>query len=211
MVPIERSLVRTVGWLLGGLVASLPLLLIDTGDNPTTGFLIHLSALVVYGFALTIALLPASGWGWFEGSGWNPFLRLLGSGVAVVVLVTGTVGLVTLASSAALRYHPATQFLQLLSALDIAWVVAAVIIGGYRLWNRAAAIIAGVVMGIVCVWSIWFYVDAVGFGTSGQWIVSGPDMMTRVIPFDVMAATIAFVLFVVGVRKQTSFGRPSGD
>lgn len=201
MVPIERALIRTTIWLLVGLGAALPLLLIDVGDDPTAGFLIHLSVLVAFGLVLTIDLLRFVGADWFVTTGWSVGRRLAGSGIGTVVLATGALGLVTLASSAALRYDPSTQFLQLLSALDIAWVTAAVVVGGRRLWNLTAAIVAGAIVGTVCVWSIWNYVNAVGFGPNGEWIVSGSDLMTRVLPYDMAAATIAVIMFGVGTRK----------
>jgi hypothetical protein len=212
VVPIERALVRTVLWLIGGLLASLPLLLIDIGDDPTVAFLIHLGALVAFGLALTVALLPMSGADWFAGSGWGVLVRMVGSGVGIVVLTTGVVGLVTLASSAALGYDPSTQFLQLLSALDIAWVTAAVVIGAERAWSKTAGIIGGIVMGLVCVWSIWYYLDAVPFGSTGEWVVSGADLSTRVIPFDTAAAIIAVGLFAFGTyRASQAMEQPSAQ
>jgi hypothetical protein len=212
VVPIERALVRTVLWLIGGLLASLPLLLIDIGDDPTVAFLIHLGGLVAFGLALTLALLPMSGADWFAGSGWGVMARMIGSGVGIVVLTTGVVGLVTLASSAALGYDPSTQFLQLLSALDIAWVTAAVVIGAERAWSKTAGIIGGIVMGLVCVWSIWYYLDAVPFGSTGEWVVSGADLSTRVIPFDTAAAIIAVGLFAFGTyRASQAMEQPSAQ
>ena len=212
MVPIERALVRAVLWLVFGLLASLPLLMIEVGDDPTVVFLVHLSFLVAFGLGLTVALLPMSGAGWFAGSGWGVGTRLTASGAGVVVLVTGVIGLVALASSAALRYDPSTQFLQLLSALDIAWVTAAVLIGGQRAWSRTAGIIGGVAMGIVCVWSIWYYLDAVTFGPGGEWVVSGSDLATRVIPFDTAAAIVAVGMFAFGTyRTSQAMEQPSAQ
>ena len=212
MVPIERALVRTVPWLVGGLLASLPLLLVDTGDDPTVAFLVHLAALVAFSLALTVALLPMSGGDWFAGSDWGPAIRLTGSGIGIVVLTTGVTGLVTLASSAALGLDPSAQFLQLLSALDIAWVTAAVIIGAQRAWSRIPAIVGGVMMGIVCVWSIWYYLDVVSFGPKGEWVVSGSDLATRVIPFDTAAAIIGIGLFAFGTyRASRAMEQPSAQ
>ena len=212
MVPIERALVRTVLWLIGGLLASLPLLFVDFGDDPTVAFLIHLGALVAFGLALTVALLPMSGADWFAGSGWGVMARMIGSGVGIVVLTTGVVGLVTLASSAALGYDPSTQFLQLLSALDIAWVTAAVLIGAERAWSKIVGVIGGIAMGLVCVWSIWYYLDAVPFGSNGEWVVSGADLSTRVIPFDTAAAIIAVWLFAFGTyRASQATEQPSAQ
>lgn len=212
MVPIERALVRTTLWLAGGLLASLPLLLVDLDGDPLVVFLVHLGALVAFGLALTVALIPMSGADWFADSGWGVARTLVGSGVGVVVLTTGVVGLVTLASSAALRYDPSTQFLQLLSALDIAWAMAAVVIGAERAWSRTVAIIGGMMMGIVCVWSIWYYLDAVAFGPNGEWVLSGSDLTTRVIPFDTAAALIAIGVFSFGTyRAFQAMEQPSAQ
>ena len=202
MPPIERALLRTVPWLIGGLVVSLPLLLVTTGDEPLGWFVVQLTVLVAIGHALTITLLKLGDEPWFVAMPWGPGIRSIASGVGLVVLVTGTVGLITLASSAALRFDPSLQFLQLLSALDIAWAGAALTIGVYRAFSRVWAIAAGAMLGIICVWSIWNYLTIVGFGPGGSWIVSGADLMRYVIPFDVVAAVVATVFFLVGVRAQ---------
>jgi hypothetical protein len=120
-----------------------------------------------------------------------------------VVLVTGVVALVTLASSAALRYPPSMQFLQLLSAVDIAWVVAAFVVGAGRAWGRAAAIVGGAVVGIVCVAAIWRYLDIVGFGPNGEWIVDGAELWRNVIPADMVAALTAIGVFAYGARRRS--------
>jgi hypothetical protein len=210
VVPIEQALVKALRWLIAGLVASVPLLFVDIGDDPTVAFLVHLGVLVAFGVALSTALLPESGSDWFAGSAWPEWTRFMASGIGIVVLTTGVVGLVTLASSAALRYDPSTQFLQLLSALDIAWVTAAVVLGAHRAWSRSAGIAGGIVMGIVCVWSIWYYLEAAAFGPKGQWVVSGSDLASRVIPFDAAAAIIAVGLFTFGTyRVSRATAQPS--
>ena len=201
MPQIERSLLRSLPWLIGGLLASLPLLLVDTGDHLQTWFLVHLSVVVLFGLALTFVLEPLADANWFVATGWSTSVRLIASGASIVALVTGVVALVTLASSAALRYDPSTQFLQLLSALDIAWAGAAILIGVTRLAGRVWGAIAGLVLGVFCIWSIWNYLDTVGFGSDGEWIVSGSDLMALVIPYDMAAAVVAVILFLLGVRK----------
>jgi len=201
MVPIERALVRSVLWLAAGLGISVLLLFVPASADPSTIFLIHLSLLVLFGLGLSIALVDLSGADWFAGSGWTASARLWASGIGLIVLATGVVGLVTLASSAALRFDPSTQFLQLISALDIAWVTAAVVIGCHRLWGRLIAGVAGLGIGLFCVWSIWRYIEAVGFGASGEWIVSGEKLMTLVLPYDMAAAVLAIALFALGARR----------
>ena len=65
-------------------------------------------------------------------------------------------------------------------------------------------------MGIVCVWSIWYYLDTVPFGPDGEWVVSGSDLATRVIPFDVAAAIIAVGVFAFGTyRAAQAMEQPS--
>jgi hypothetical protein len=203
MPRIEQALLRTVPWLVGGLVAALPLLLVDSSSNLLTWFLVQLSALVLYGLGLTLALMTLADQSWFEAKGWSVSVRLIASGVSIVVLVTGTVGLVTLATSAAMRYDASTQFLQLLSALDIAWAGAAITIGAYRAWGRVWAVIGGTALGVFCVWSIWNYLNTVGFGPNGEWIVSGSDLMRLVIPYDMAAGVVAVIVFTYGVFRST--------
>jgi hypothetical protein len=200
MPPIERALIRSVPWLIGGLLASIPLLLVSTESDPTGPFLIHLVVLVIFGLGLSLSVVALANDDWFADMGWSVSRRLWASAIGIIVLVTGIVGLVTLASSAALRFDPSTQFLQLLSALDIAWVVAALVVGVRRRWNQLAAALGGLVIGVFCVWSIWRYIDAVGFGPSGEWIVSGQDLMTLVIPFDMAAAVVAVTMVAIGTR-----------
>jgi hypothetical protein len=201
MVPIERALLRSVPWLVGALLLSVPLLLVDTGSDPLIAFILQLAVLVALGLILSNVLAPLGTPQWFVGMGWSPIVRLIAGGIGLVVLVTGTVGLVTLASSAALGFDPSTQFLQLISALDIAWVGAAVTIGAYRAWGRPSAVVGGTLIGVVCIWSIWAYLDHVGFGPRGEWIVSSRDLARFVLPFDVVAATIAVGLFLFGARR----------
>lgn len=202
MPPIERALLRVVPFLVGGLVLSLPLLAVTPGDSPLGWFIAQLVVLVAIGHAMTITIMNLGDESWFTAMPWSPAVHSIASGVGLVVLVTGTVGLITLASSAALGFDPSLQFLQLLSALDIAWAGAALTIGVYRTFSRGWAIVAGSILGIICVWSIWNYLSIVGFGPDGSWIVSGADLARYVIPFDIMAALLAVVFFLLGVRAQ---------
>jgi hypothetical protein len=198
MPQIERALLRTVPWLVGGLVVAVPLLLVNVDANRTVWFVAQLGALVAFGLALTFRLLPLANQQWFVETQWSAVLRLGASGISIVVLVTGTVGLVAMASSAALRFDPSVQYLQVLSALDIAWVASALMIGLWRAWGGLATLVGGAMIGTVCVWSIWNYLDTVGFGSSGEWVVSQGELLRLVIPFDVVAAALAIGFFVYG-------------
>ena len=200
--PMERAVLATIPFLVIGLIGSIPLLLVRWSPPPFTIVIVHLAALVLLGLVAVIRLAPLAGDGWFVGHAWSPFWRLAASGISVVFLVTGMVGLVTLASSAALRYPPSLQFLQLLSALDIAWAGAALVIGVHRAWRLPAAVTAGTLLAIICVWSIWKYLDVVGFGPTGEWILDSEALATYVLPFDVAAAVMAIGAFVFGTRRQ---------
>ncbi|MCL1693724.1 MAG: hypothetical protein M3096_08580 [Actinomycetia bacterium] len=199
---MERAVLATVPFLAIGLIGSVPLLLVRWSPPPFTIVIVHLAALVLLGLVAVIRLMPLAGNDWFKGQSWSPFWRLAASGISVVFLATGMVGLVTLASSAALQYPPSLQFLQLLSALDIAWAGAALMIGIYRAWRLPAAVTAGTVLAIICVWSIWRYLDVVGFGPAGEWIVDSAALGRYVLPFDVVAAVLAVGAFVFGTRRQ---------
>jgi hypothetical protein len=200
--PMEKAVLGTIPFLTIGLIGSVPLLLVHWSPPPFTIVIVHLAALVLLGLVAVIRLAPLAGDGWFVGQAWSPFWRLAASGISIVFLVTGMVGLVTLASSAALGYPPSLQFLQLLSALDIAWAGAALVIGVYRAWRLSAAVAAGTLLAIICVWSIWRYLDVVGFGPTGEWIVDSEALATYVLPFDVVAAVMAVGMFVFGTRRQ---------
>jgi len=201
---MERAVLAAVPFLVAGLVLSLPLLLVTWTPPPITPVIVHLSGLVLLGLVATVWLAPLAGADWFLGRAWSAWWRLVASGVTVVVITTGVVGLVTLASSAALQFPPSMQFLQLLSALDIAWAGGALVLGAHRAWGRAAAVAAGVVLGVVCVFAIWRYLDVVGFGPSGEWIVDGPALWRNVIPADMAAALVAIVVFTYGTWRQAS-------
>ncbi|MBT8213136.1 MAG: hypothetical protein KJN71_08320 [Acidimicrobiia bacterium] len=205
MTTFEEATRWSLWFLVAGLVLSIGLLAFgDAGADPFDRFVVHLALLVAFGLALTEVLAPIA------LDAVYPSLRGAVKGWAgtatTVILVTGVVALVTLASSAALRYQPSAQFLQLLSALDIAWAAAAAHVGARRAWGPAAGRAAGVFIGVFCIWSIWNYVDTVGFAPDGGWQLIGDELMRLVIPYDMVAAVIALALVYIGVRRST--GQP---
>ncbi len=194
--------------MVAGLAISPALLAVDV--PLLVGFTAHLAALVAFGLGLAHALAPRSDEAWFSSLRY-PGVAQLASAAAVVIIVTGVVGLVTLASSAALRFHPSTQFLQLISALDIAWATTAVLLGVRWARSRRLATWAASALGIVCVWSIWRYLVNVGFGPDGEWLVTRAALFEYVLPFDVAAAFLAVGAVVAGIRRRQATWQPSAQ
>lgn len=201
---VERALSRALIWTVGGASLSLPLLLIAqplaSGQLLATA-LIHLSVLVIFGLVVASDLARPREEIWFSWLG--PFGRTLASGAAMVALTVGVVALVTLPSSAALRLQPSLQFLQLLSALDIAWAAGATLIGFGWWLGRRAGILAGSLVGVVCVWSIWRYLEVVGFTTDGGWLVDGAALFQYVLPYDMAATVVATTGLIFAARRAT--------
>lgn len=209
MPLVERALIGSLRWLVLGLAPS-PLLLllpqVGPGDLLAVST-VHLSLLVLLGLFTTAALAPYVEGEWFAESRAGAGARRLGAAAAVVALSTGVVALVTLASSAALRYDPSLQFLQLLSALDIAWAAAALMIGARRLRGQLASWAAGLALGVFCVWSIWNYLRIVGFASDGGWQVDGASLLRYVLPADMLAAVVAVTVLVLSVRRHPTAQR----
>lgn len=201
--PLERAVIRSFAWLLVGLALTVPLLVVPSSTDRRWDLIIHLSALVLFSVGLTWALPPIEPAGWFRERAWSPFAHFLAAATALVVVVTGATALVTLASAAALRYEPSLQFLQLLSALDIAWVVAGTTLATGYLGGKWLAAAAGAMMSVVCVLSIALYLAEVGLDADGGWLVDGEQMLRLVIPFDIAAALITVTLLVVAARRSS--------
>jgi hypothetical protein len=180
------------------------LLLAPASSDRRWDVIIHLGALVAFGLALIVRLAPLSDDRWFDSRDWSPMRRRFITAASLIVIVTGVTALVTLASSAAMRYEPSLQFLQLLSALDIAWVVAGTFLAARWLWGRTIALVAGVMMSIVCIASIAAYLAEVGLDASGGWLVDSDRMLQLVIPFDVAAALITITLTLIAANNASS-------
>lgn len=201
--PIERAVLIAFPWLITGLVASVPLLLVPTPTDRRWDMLLQLSVLVFFSLSLTWRLSSLTQERWFAAQDWSPARSWLAGVIVLIVVVTGVTGLVTLASTAALGFEPSLQFLQLLSALDIAWVVAGTTLAVLTIWGRTAATVAGIAMSVVCVTSIALYLAEVGLEPDGGWLVDGEQMLRLVIPFDVVAATMTVGLTLLAARHST--------
>lgn len=201
MRPLEAGLLRATRWLVPGLVVGAVLLIVDVSDDVLTVVTTQLVFITVGIVVLAFRMSDDTDRAWFDRTG--P-LGWFTTAAAATALVTGWAALVTLATSAALQLDPSLQFLQLLSALDIAWVVTATVIGFRWVGGRLVGQMAGVLMGAVCVLSIWRYLGAVGFTASGGWLVSADDLWIYVLPFDITAAVIAMGSVIVGSQRQAT-------
>lgn len=202
--PFERAVLISFPWLIAGLLLSIPLLLLPASSDRRWDLLIHLSLLVIFSLGLTWRLAPLRGERWFRSRNWTEARLHLTGTTVMIVIVTGVTALVTLASAAALRFEPSLQFLQLLSALDIAWVVAGTTLAVGSLWGRVPAIVAGVMMSIICVTSIALYLAEVGLDDQQGWLVDSEQMLRLVIPFDVMAAAITVGLTLLAAGRSST-------
>lgn len=203
MVPVERALARSLIWLTAGLGVSILLIPLPQVDPDRLLLVVtfHLGAIVVFGLGVALDLARFTEGPWFAGMTERIMWRRIGAMVSIIALTTGVVALVTLASSAALGYQPSLQFLQLLSALDIAWATAGLMLGIRLIAGDRWALGAGFMLVVICIWSIWRYLDVVGFTADGGWLVSRPDLWRYVLPFDIAAAAMAIGALTAGLRS----------
>lgn len=200
MTATESLLARTLLWMTAGAACAIPVLVLPQPEAPLLTVTIHLSIVVLFGLALAFHLAPLADDPWFSGLEMGIAGRRALTWIVVIVAVTGASGLGTIATSAAFRYDASLQFLQLLSALDITWAAAAIVLGARRRFGGPVAVWSGIALGVVCVWAIWRYLAIVGFTAEGGWLVDGAELMRLVLPYDMGAALVAIVVFSLGVR-----------
>ena len=203
--PFEVGLKLATRWVVVGSAMSLIGFFVPGDADRFTVVAIHLTLLTIGLFALTHRLAPTFDVPVFVDK--SPVAARLGTDAALVALVTGATALVTLASSAALRLQPSLQFLQLISALDIAWTTSGFYLGFRRLSQKPwAGPAAGVFMGSMCVASLVRYLAVIGFGADGGWDVQAAEMLRLVIPPDVIAALLTIGALVAGARRWVRKG-----
>ena len=182
--------------------ASIPILFLPQPQDPLLTVTVHLSLLVIFAVGLTFHIAPTGDESWFAGVEMGDNARRALTWVSVVVMVVGATGLVTLATSAAFRYDPSLQFLQMLSSLDIAWAAAALTLGLRARFGVRSAVGGAIALGIVCVWAIWRYLATVGFTAAGGWLLDAAELNRLVLPYDMAAAAVAITFFSMGVRRS---------
>ncbi len=201
-MTLETSFGRAARWTIGAAIVGSLFALLPQPSDLLTASLLHLCALVAFSFVLTIRLERATDME--EGTTLNRFARA----ASVVALIAGATVIATLVSASAYGFEVSLQFLQLLSALDIAWVVAAFYFGLRWLRGPSLALPGGVAMAVFCVWSIWRYLDAVGFTAEGGWLVDAEALQRLVFPLDAAAAVVAIVTLLAGARQATAQRSP---
>lgn len=198
---MESSFLIAVRLLPWGLVASAIGLAFQPSSAPLAPVTVHLALIVGFGLWAVAKMARFTDEPWLQQTNLSPRWRAFWSAGMVVSFGTGLVALIALASSAALRYAPSLQFLQLLSALDIAWAGSALFLGVRWLKGTRLAWAMAIGLGVFCIWSIWNYLRIVGFGADGAWIVDRAALMRYVLPYDMAAALIAVVALWSGARS----------
>lgn len=198
-MTLDAAMGRAARLAVVGALLAATLVLVEAPEDLLAVVVIHLSGIVLFGFAAAVLLAPAT-----DTVDAGVFRR----GAVVVAAVTGVVLIVTLVASAAIGFEVSVQFLQLLSALDIAWVVAATFYGLRWRLGLGAATVGAAAIGVMCVWSIWRYLDRVGFTSEGGWLVDTDALLRLVLPLDVMAAVLALGSLWWGARHATAQRSP---
>lgn len=210
--PVEtilgRGLRRLLQWGIPMSVLGLALPAPSPGEGLLAYVLIHLTLLQAATFVFVIEIAPLTDSPWFG----HLKRAWLASSASVIAAAVGFSALLTLATSAAARYDASLQFLQLLSSLDIGWVVAAIYLGGRRMWGNRVATLLGSALLVACVGSIAIYLVRVGFTPAGAWLVDGAELLLVVIPSDVVAAVLSLgVLLLAAVRVDQPTAQPSAQ
>lgn len=202
---LEAAVLDAFPFLIDALGISALGLLVPSSLSVRWRVMVQLILISLFGIYLAFRLLKRLEPVWFESATITATQRVLGTALGVVIIVTGSVGLVTLASSAALRLRPPTQFLQLLSALDIAWAASTVMVAAYWLWNRVrVALVGGAFVLVMCTWAMARYIDEAALGPSGAWRLSAAELWEYVLPYDIAIAVVAVGLLILAVRRRAT-------
>ena len=200
--PIEAILAKGLRRLLSWVIPLSLLALAFGAPGPESGLWwysnIHLTIVQVATLLFVLELAPLTDEPWFTHSK-RPWLA---SSASLIAAAVGFSALLTLATSAAARYDVSLQFLQLLSSLDIAWVVAALYLGTRSLSSSRLAAPAGSLLLVACVASIAIYLSVVGFTPAGGWLVDGAELLRIVLPSDLMAAIISLSVLLIAANRR---------
>ena len=205
-MDLDTAMGKAARWAIVGSLIAASLGFVEEPNDLLSVVVVHLSAIVAFGFLLTVTL--GAGSDTLAGGRSDTTGSRFARAAAVVAIVTGVALVITLVSSSALGYEVSLQFLLVLSALDIAWVVAATYYGLRWRLGELGGLAGGTAIAVMCVWSIWGYLDQVGFTDSGGWLVDADALNRLVFPLDVAAAVIAVSALWIGARHTTAQRKP---
>lgn len=202
MTPIESLAARTLLWATTGGAVAVPALLVPAVSDPVLPGVIHLVLLAIFAMGLTFHLAPLAEPAWFGGTDLGEAGRVALTRIVVVAAVSAAVAAATVPTAVALRYDASMQFFVLLVAVAIAGHTAAVVLGVRSRFGAGAASIAGAVPGLVASGMFWRYLDLVGTGPGGSWVVDGSRIGTLVLPVTAAISILAWTAFSLGVRRR---------
>ena len=203
MSPIETAALRTLLWATTGAAAAIPVLVLPQPDDPLFTAVVQLAIIAVYAVAMTLHLAALGDAPWFDGLAIGGRARRGLTWVMLVADVAGASAVTALATSAALRYQPSVQLLQLVSVIVVGVVVSASALGTRRRWGGAPALAMAAVLGAVLVWVMWRHLDTVGSTASGGWRVDGSVVRETVVPYVAGAVVVAGALFGAGLSDRS--------
>ena len=202
MSSTETFLARTLLWTSVGAAAGFPGLVLPAPVDPRLTVVIHLVVLGVFVIGLAFHLAPLSDEPWFSGRDLGVVGRRAVTWMTTVAAVTASAAAAAAAPAASLRYDPSMQYLVVLAADAVALPVAVAILGARRRFGTGPAVVAAGVLGGAVVWSLWRYLDLVGVGGDGSWVVDGARFGSLVLPVLAGSLGVGLLLFTVGVRRQ---------
>ncbi len=187
-------------WTAAGVAAGFPALVIPQPADPRSTVVIHLAVLGAFLISLAFHLSVVADRPWFADTRLGPVGRRAAAWVVAATAVTASAATVAAATAVGLRYDASMQYLVVLGADAIALPSSLAVLGARRRFGgpAAAGIGAAVVGGVV--WSLWRYLDVVGVGATGSWVVDGSRFGTIVLPVVAGALVVGLVLFTLGAR-----------
>jgi hypothetical protein len=206
VAPVEVTLLRSLPWLAVGFAFALLVRFTRGRLMPAlriTIFTVHLSAMLALVLTAALVLVPLTSSEWFQNSGLSEVGRLMASGAFLTLLLTAGIAAVSIASSAALAYRPSLSYLQLLAAADAGMATAGTTVGMAWAFGPAVAALGGASVAAVCVWSIWRYLDVVGFEANGGWKVDKPALWRYVYPYDIAALIVVVAAIAYGAWSRS--------
>lgn len=201
-------MVRSLLWATVGAATAVPLLVVPGVVDPALPGVIHLTLLAGFGLALTFHLAPLADPPWFRGTGLGESGRAALTGIVIAAAVSASVAAATVPTAVALRYDASLQFLVLLAAVISAGQSALMALGTRAWLGPRAGVAAGLIPGVVTVALFWRYLDLVGTGPGGSWVVDGARFGTLVLPVEAVLTVASVIAFSRGTRRRS---RPGAD